>query len=1487
MIAGSLEIQMLANLAELKKQMDQGVGIVKGASEQMQKAAELAGKALGLIGASLSVAAFTGFIKKAIDAADALDEMSGRVGVSTKELSQLQLAYKQAGIGNDGMASSLAKLSKEMSDGNVGLRALGVNAKNADGSLRSTTSVLLEVADKFTTLEDGASKTALAMEIFGKSGAEMVPLLNSGSEGIRELTEMSEKLGLVIEDDVGAKAGQFNDTLELLQLGVQGVGTRVAGQLLPTLNNLTGSFLETMTQGERLARVSDIIASAMKGLYSIGIGVVEVFNTVGKTLAAALAQAMAVLKGNFGEAGRIGAAWREDVTSGWQASGAAISAAWSEESNATVAAAANIVKTNRDLLGEQKAREEAAKKSSDASAKAAAEHAKAVADAVKQMDGLLAEGGGLSKDFQKSWDALNLAYKEGGKSLEDLQKAQKVLLDQQPAMKKAAEEETAAWKAYRDERAKVAEEIHKSAEELEKGNKDLNDEIELIGKSKKEQEVILRLRREALILKKQEEAQALESQPALKIHDEMRLVALKDEIEQLQKRNELMGMKDVAEQSAAVQEKIRADTSQTLQQIEDWFTSSFLDMINNGKDGWKAMCQSLKNSFLTLVAKEIYAALAKPFVVQLVGSLLGVSGGNGLMGMLGGGSGGTGSNLLSTGSNLYSAYNTGSSLYTVGSQYFAGSMSAANAGGTLFANSVGGGLDALLATNSAYGTAAGSSMSMGAFSGAGIGAAIVMAAAYLGGMFKSEKQVAAGLTGELGGDVYGYQLMREGGSLFSGPSYKYIIAEKELEKARAEIEELKKNPELETDGNLTYRMKYLRERVEMLEGKYGSSIAASQGPIDILQQSYSAIRESVALQADSLGLDGDAVRKMKTALGLDEIHPDTGGLGIELSGLSEEEAAEKVKAVLEKANEDLARSVLGSMQEVTREVTRTYAEVVPVHDEDGNVYENRIWHDVTETVTTMEWVMSEYVREGETAVAALNRISGSLVGVNQVFELLGADLLSASLASGDWASKLIEAMGGIENLNTAAASYYDRYYSDDEKRARQISTANAGMESLGLDLRVEDDDAMQKYRDLVDGAIAAKDEVLLAALLKFAEQFGLGVDAVVAATQAHLDELAAAKEAADAARENALSSMGLSIDSLVDGFIGEINEGRGAQAGAWLADQIAVGFEQAIYGQAVGIIMTSIIDGVITPVVTAAMTGSSVSAAVSNAAIDNMIANATAAAAALGALLSSPEFKGAMEEVKKVVTNLGNSIGATIPAMSTYKSAVVSSAPAYTNTASAVDSAASAAQKLAETMKTLGDSIVEEIKRIRGLVVGDGADGFALAQSNFAIATAQARAGDEDAAKALPGLSRDLLELAKSNVRTSSDLKYYQAQTAASLQATVEAMAVQFGFQVPAFADGGFHAGGWALVGERGPELAYMPPSHVYTAPQTRELMSSGGGGSDGWQYLASELAQTNERLRNVERHVRRSADAAEDSQRNGMPVVNMDKSKLKVEVAA
>lgn len=1389
MIAGSLEIQMLANMAELKKQMDQGVGVVKGASEQMIRAADMAGKALGAIGVALSVSAFTGFIKKAIDSADALDEMSGRVGVSAKELSQLRLAYMQAGMGNDAMASSMAKLSKEMSDGNVGLRALGINAKNTDGTLRGTTSVLMDVADKFKGLDDGAGKTALAMEIFGKSGAEMVPLLNGGSEGIRELTEMSEKLGLVIENETAAQAGQFNDTLELLQLGVEGVGSRVAAKLLPTLTNLTGSFLESMTAGDRLSGVADFLATSLKVLYSVGFGVAEVFNTLGKTVGAAAAAVMAVLRGDLEGAKNIMTEFRSDVTTGWQASGAAISKAWNDEGDSAVAAAAKTMKSSKDLLGAQKEREASAKKSADAAAKAAADQAKQLADSLKQFDGLLAQDSGLDKDFHKKWEALNTVRKSGKRSVEELIQAQAALLAQQPFMKKGIEEEMAARKAWRDERQKGVDTVFAAAKALDDDNKQLREEIQLIGKSKKEQETILRLRREQVIVLREGELAALQAKNSFDVYDTAMIEALQGQIKQLKERNELLGQKQVADDSAELVETQKGEWTSFFQSIDNTAHQTWTNVFENGAGSFKRLGQTLKSAVLDV----LYQMTVRKWIINIGASLfgggssiaasaaeavLGKEGGGGILGSLG--------SLFSNGSSLYNLF-TGKGFIGNVTQYlsnmfgFGGEVApAAGYGAPAGAGLVEGGAIPEASTSWASGAS-------DWVTGGGWAMAIPFVAAYLGGMFKDEKQVGQGITGTLGGDMYGYQLMRESGGLFDGPDYRYVIAEKEIKDVKAKIEALKNDPDYDGKGEAARaaKLQALLNKLDNLERDYGDAIAGSQGPIKVLQDAFKAMREGTAKQADSLGLDGDSIRKMQVELGLEPIHADTGGKGLELTGLTQEEASAKIAQALDQANEELARSVLGSWQEQTREVTRTVWDQVLVDDGGDTEHYARVGTQVTDTITEQVWVMSEYVREGETAVQALGRLSSSLVGVNSVFDLLGGTLVDASLAGADWASSLVDAIGGMDALAAAAGTYYDLYYSDAEKQARLASQANKGMEDKGLDLRVSDADAKQKYRDMVDKAIADKDEELLAWLWQFGDDFAAGVDSFTSgvdqaatAMQEKIVELATI-------REETLSTIGLSMDGLVDGFINEINEGRGAHAGGWLADQIAYGFEEAVYQQGVTAILSSMIDGMITPMVNAAMTGSSIADAVSGAAIDNMIANANAALAALNTLLSSTEFIEGMEKIKVTITKLGNTMGASIPPMRNYQAAVTNTSNAYDKTASAADEAAKAAQKLTDEWSKLVDSMLNEMKRLRGELLGGTSDeGAAYYEAMFAIKTAQARAGDQEAAGELPAIIRALEAITKANAGTQSDAFLKQAEWLASLTETREYLAAKYGVDI-------------------------------------------------------------------------------------------------------
>lgn len=188
---------------------------------------------------------------------------------------------------------------------------------------------------------------------------------------------------------------------------------------------------------------------------------------------------------------------------------------------------------------------------------------------------------------------------------------------------------------------------------------------------------------------------------------------------------------------------------------------------------------------------------------------------------------------------------------------------------------------------------------------------------------------------------------------------------------------------------------------------------------------------------------------------------------------------------------------------------------------------------------------------------------------------------------------------------------------------------------------------------------------------------------------------------------------------------------------------------------------------------------------------------------------------------------------------------------------------------------SLGKGIEDEINRIRGVIGQRGGQSVAGAQAAFTMASAQARAGDTKALDALPALSQALLKAAEEQATTREDLVRLQAQTAASLQTTLDAArGAQAAPTIPAFASGGDHAGGLRIVGENGPELEATGPSRIFNAGQTAAMMNGGGGSSAmlaELQALRAEAAtlraevqamraETTSGLTAVATHTRRSA---------------------------
>ena len=576
-----------------------------GALEHVSNAGGVIGKVLGAVGASLSVAAFTGWVKGAIDATDAASDLSQKTGIAIGDLAGMELAFKKGGMEAGALESTMSKLSKQIVDGNDAFDKLGVKTKDANGQLKGNKDMLYELADQFANMEDGVQKTALAQEIFGKSGAAMIPMLNEGSEGLREMDEMARKLGLSLSEEAVEQAGNFNDTLDLLALGGQGVARGIAAELLPTLSNLTGQFLTTMTSGDKLKNTAAFLAAGLKILYTAGVAIVEVFSTVGKTVGAAGAQLVALLQGNFSQAAEIGRMWQQDIGNSWAATVKSIEDAWAESGSASVDAMVNFTRHSR-VLGQ--------------SAAELAAQSKKVTKAQDEEARILAELSGYTATFADDRERLNDLYAKGAISYGELGKAQAALLAKQPIVKAAAEEEIAQRKLLEESAAQYEKAYDLAAAAKAKAMAGLQAqkaENEQIGLGAMELAELNATRLESQALRADENAAIAEG------------LDLTGRLAQ-QYRDEAEALRELAgEQRNGARKKIAVDEAKSAEEswkrgaenIEKSLTDALLRGFESGQSIGENLISTLKNMFNTLVLRPIIQAVVQPVSNQINGLL--------------------------------------------------------------------------------------------------------------------------------------------------------------------------------------------------------------------------------------------------------------------------------------------------------------------------------------------------------------------------------------------------------------------------------------------------------------------------------------------------------------------------------------------------------------------------------------------------------------------------------------------------------------------------------------------------------------------------------------------------------------------------------------------------------------------------------------------------------------------------------------------------
>ena len=225
-------------------------GLLTGAAGLAAAGGVIGGLVAG--GISSAFSAVTSFASNLGEVGGRLVDMSDRTGISVEALAELDHAAQMGGTSLESLEGGLTKMGVKLADAAGGSEtarsafdAIGVSVSEL--SSLSPDKQFEVIADKLAGISDPGARAAAAMDIFGKSGADLLPLMKDGAAGIQAFREEAKSLGRITEEDARA-VDELGDTFANVQTGVTNAGLAVAASFAPVLNDL-GAVLVPVVNG--------------------------------------------------------------------------------------------------------------------------------------------------------------------------------------------------------------------------------------------------------------------------------------------------------------------------------------------------------------------------------------------------------------------------------------------------------------------------------------------------------------------------------------------------------------------------------------------------------------------------------------------------------------------------------------------------------------------------------------------------------------------------------------------------------------------------------------------------------------------------------------------------------------------------------------------------------------------------------------------------------------------------------------------------------------------------------------------------------------------------------------------------------------------------------------------------------------------------------------------------------------------------------------
>ena len=290
----TLAVQITGNTASLARSLGKGGKQVDSFGARAKRAGKIA--RTSFLAAGAGIAAFAAkSIKDFAQLGDELGKMSRRTGVSVQSLSELRFALEQSGSNIQTFEKGIRRMQRFIVEAGDGLAtytdtldALGVSFDELNGLAPEKQFEIL--AQRLHEVGDATTQSALAQELFGRSGAELLPLLQSGAEGMAALRAQARELGITFDNETAAQAEEFNDSLNRLQKSVSAGGQSLAISLLPHLIEASDALQGVVARIKDFAQANPVfVGNVLKAgavVVALGVAVSGATFVVGPLIAA-------------------------------------------------------------------------------------------------------------------------------------------------------------------------------------------------------------------------------------------------------------------------------------------------------------------------------------------------------------------------------------------------------------------------------------------------------------------------------------------------------------------------------------------------------------------------------------------------------------------------------------------------------------------------------------------------------------------------------------------------------------------------------------------------------------------------------------------------------------------------------------------------------------------------------------------------------------------------------------------------------------------------------------------------------------------------------------------------------------------------------------------------------------------------------------------------------------------------------------------------